>query len=198
MSQNREAAGLQPQQSVTHSDLHQGICVYLYNVFRGLLATMPSSVVLHDVGVAWDVQDLKPHCPDIAVIFGIRQPQNWSTFDVAEQGVRPALIVEVTSPETRRAHVGSQVQGIIMARRNSAVTCLRLCAHSKMATYWSKNHLLTPRNGRRKFRTPVQIPSIVVLWTSRMPSPSSARAHSRWPGVWQTVTWARPVAGKCV
>src|SRR5919202_2005132 len=83
-----------------------------------------------------------------------------------------------------------------MARRNAPVTCWRLWAHSKMATYWLKNHLLTPRNGRRKFRTPVQIPSIVLSWTSRMPSPSSSRAHSRRPGVWQTVGWARPVAGR--
>src|ERR671932_1295197 len=65
-----------------------------------------------------------------------------------------------------------------------------------MATYWLKNHLLTPRNGRRKVRTPVQMPSSVLSCTSRMPSPSSSRAHSRWPAVWQTVGWLRPVAGK--
>src|SRR5919202_4523615 len=64
-----------------------------------------------------------------------------------------------------------------------------------MATYWLKNHLLTPRNGRRKLRNPVQMPSSVLSWTSRMPSPSSSRAHSRRPGVWQTVAWDRPVAG---
>ena len=94
---------LHPQEGdqVTHSDLHQRICVYLFNVFRGLLAAMPSAVVLHDVRVAWDVPDLKAHGPDLAVIFGVRERKNWSTFDVAEEGVRPALIVEVTSPETR-------------------------------------------------------------------------------------------------
>src|SRR5919199_146511 len=83
-----------------------------------------------------------------------------------------------------------------MARRNAVVTRLRLCAHSKMATYWLKNHLLTPRNGRRKFRNPGQIPSIVLSWTSRTPSPSSSRAHSRRPDVWQTVGWARPVEAR--
>lgn len=35
------------------------------------------------------------------VIRGVRAHQNWSTFDVAAEGVRPALIVEITSPETR-------------------------------------------------------------------------------------------------
>jgi len=29
-------------------------------------------------------------------------------------------------------------------------------------------------------RKPVQIPSMVLQWTSRMPSPSSSRAHSFW------------------
>src|SRR5688572_18666539 len=42
---------LHPQEGdqVTHSDLHQRVCVYLFNVFRGLLATMSAAVVLHDV-----------------------------------------------------------------------------------------------------------------------------------------------------
>jgi hypothetical protein len=94
---------LHPQEGdqVTHSDLHQRICNYLYNVFCGLLSTMPQAVVLNDVRVAWDVPEVKPHGPDIAVIFGVRERKNWSTFDVGTEGVRPALIVEVTSPETR-------------------------------------------------------------------------------------------------
>src|SRR5262249_39632992 len=54
------------------------------------------------VRVAWDVPDLKPHGPDIAVIFGVSQRRVWGTFSVAEEGARPALIIEVTSPETRR------------------------------------------------------------------------------------------------
>src|SRR6266498_843958 len=37
--------------------------------------------------------------------------------------------------QTILAHVGLEVKGIIMARKKSAVTCLRLCAHSKMALY---------------------------------------------------------------
>ena len=65
----------------------------------------------------------------------------------------------------------------------------------KDAHIWCRNHLLTPRNGRRQFRTPVQIPSSVLVWTSRMPSPASSRAHSRWPGGWQTGAGDGPGAG---
>lgn len=56
--------------------------------------------MLDDVRIAWDVPDLKAHGPDIAVIIGVQQRQNWSAFDVAREGVRPALIIEITSPET--------------------------------------------------------------------------------------------------
>ncbi|WP_332249601.1 Uma2 family endonuclease [Roseiflexus castenholzii] len=62
----------------------------------------PDAVVLSDVRIAWEVPDLRPHSPDIMVIFGAQTIRNWSTFDVGQEGVRPILIVEVTSPETRR------------------------------------------------------------------------------------------------
>jgi Uma2 family endonuclease len=85
---------------MTHSDAHERCCVYLYDVFRAQLAADPRAVVLKDVLIAWDVDDLRPHGPDVAVIREVRARQNWSTFDVVAEGTRPALIVEVTSPET--------------------------------------------------------------------------------------------------
>jgi hypothetical protein len=60
-----------------------------------------------------------------------------------------------------------------------------------MMTYCSKYILFRPRNGRRKFRNPVQIPSIVLQCTSRTPSPSSSRANS--PRLWSTVACPRPL-----
>lgn len=84
-----------------HSYDHERFCVYLHNVLTAQLAGEPEAVVLHDVRVAWDDPDLKAHGPDIAVIFGVRERRNWSTFDEAEEGTRPTLIIEVTSPGTR-------------------------------------------------------------------------------------------------
>lgn len=81
---------------------HQRRVRYLTNVFLARTADRPDAVVLSDVRIAWDVPDLRPHGPDIMVIFGVQTIRNWSTFDVAREGVRPTLIVEVTSPETRR------------------------------------------------------------------------------------------------
>lgn len=95
---------------MTHSDVHQRICIYLFNVFRGLLVSTPAAVVLHDVRVAWDTPDVKPHGPDLAVILGVHEHKNWSTFDVAEEGVRPVLLVEVTSPETRHIDLTTKLE----------------------------------------------------------------------------------------
>jgi Uma2 family endonuclease len=93
---------LHPQEGdqVTHSDAHQRRRRYLVNVLEAQLAQDSTAVVLDDVRVAWDHPDLKPHGPDIAVILGVRVHKNWSTFDVAAEGVRPVLIIEITSPET--------------------------------------------------------------------------------------------------
>lgn len=108
---------LHPQEGdqVTHSDVHQRICIYLFNVFSGLVAALPGAVVLHDVRVAWDVPGLKPHGPDLAVILGVRERKNWSTFDVAQEGVRPVLLVEVTSPETRSIDLTSKLEEYYLA-----------------------------------------------------------------------------------
>lgn len=86
---------------VTHSDAHQRRRRYLCNVFEARLADDAQAVVLDDVRVKWDRPELRPHGPDIMVVRGVRECKNWSTFDVAQEGVRPALIVELTSPETR-------------------------------------------------------------------------------------------------
>src|SRR3954454_9014969 len=62
-----------------------------------------------------------------------------------------------------------------------------------MATYGYRYFLLTPRNVLRKFRSPVHSPSSVLPWTSRTPSPSSSRAHSR--SAWHTVDRDRLIPG---
>lgn len=85
---------------VTHSEAHQRRCIYLYNVLQERIAADAQAVVLQDVRITWDVPELRPHGPDLMVIFGVHQRKNWRTFAVAQEGVRPALIIEVTSPET--------------------------------------------------------------------------------------------------
>ncbi|MCS6940725.1 MAG: Uma2 family endonuclease [Roseiflexaceae bacterium] len=86
---------------IVHSDRHETDRIYLTEVLRARLESSGAAIVLTDVRIAWDVPDLRPHGPDVMVIPGIRERQNWSTFEVAVEGARPALIIEITSPETR-------------------------------------------------------------------------------------------------
>lgn len=94
---------LHPQEGdfIVQTELHHRVTTYLYNVLRARLASNPGAVVLSDCRIAWDVPELRPLGPDIAVIFGVRERRNWGTFDVARAGASPALVIEVTSPETR-------------------------------------------------------------------------------------------------
>jgi hypothetical protein len=72
-------------------------------------------VVLQDVLIAWDTPGLKPLGPDVAVIFGVRERRNWSTFDVTEEGARPSLVIEVTSPTTREVDLSRKLDAYDIA-----------------------------------------------------------------------------------
>jgi colicin import membrane protein len=97
------------------SDAHDDDCNYLKDVFKYLYAADLSVVVFSDCGIFWDKPELKHHSPDLAVIFGVRERKDWITFDVATEGVRPALIIEVTSPSTRVNDVKTKVKQYALA-----------------------------------------------------------------------------------
>ncbi|MCS7290657.1 MAG: Uma2 family endonuclease [Roseiflexus sp.] len=95
---------------IVHSDRHETDRMYLTEVLRARLEASGAAIVLTDVRIAWDTPDLRPHGPDVMVIPGIRERQNWSVFDVAVEGARPALIIEITSPETRENDLERKVE----------------------------------------------------------------------------------------
>lgn len=97
---------LHPQVGDFHvlTDEHNDDCAYLKYALRKQLAR--KAMVLSDHRIAWDAPGIEPHGPDIAVIFGIRKRKRpGPTFNVAVEGVRPKLIIEVTSQGTRRNDV---------------------------------------------------------------------------------------------
>jgi len=85
---------------IVHNDRHETDRIYLTEVLRARLESSGVAIVLTDVRIAWDIPGLRAHGSDVMVIPGIAERQNWSTFDVAVEGVRPALIIEITSLET--------------------------------------------------------------------------------------------------
>src|SRR5439155_24798079 len=49
-----------------------------------------------------DLPDVGHISPDVAVIPNVRERKNWSVFFCKEEGTKPNLMVEVTSPHRRK------------------------------------------------------------------------------------------------
>jgi colicin import membrane protein len=95
---------------IVHSDLHETDRMYLTAVLRARLEPSRRAIVLSDVRIAWDLPDLRAHGPDVMVIPGVRKRRNWSTFEVAVERARPALIIEIVSPDARENDVVIKVE----------------------------------------------------------------------------------------
>ncbi|MEJ5346389.1 MAG: Uma2 family endonuclease [Chloroflexus sp.] len=95
---------------IVHSIRHETDQRYLTDVLQARLERTGAAIVMSDIRIAWDVPGLRPHSPDVMVIPGITKRENWSTFDVAQEGQRPALIIEITSPETREIDLVRKVE----------------------------------------------------------------------------------------
>src|SRR5262249_40389745 len=91
-------------------DPHDDDCNYLKDVLKARHADESSVVVLSDCGIFWDIPRMRHHSPDLAVIFGVKRRKDWKTFRVREEGVRPSLIIEITSPKTRVNGVKTKVE----------------------------------------------------------------------------------------
>ena len=95
---------LHPQMGdvISEGSLHDNMRMYVANIARARLAHDPTALVLSDTGVYWDIEELRHHSPDLAIILGVkRQKENWASFFVAEEGVRPRILMEIVSPNTR-------------------------------------------------------------------------------------------------
>jgi Uma2 family endonuclease len=95
---------LHPQldDKVFQNEDHDWDCAYLRNVLTARVAKEPRTIVRRDYLINWDVPGLRGHGPDIVLIRNVRpRRERRDSFDVAVEGVRPELIIEVTAPATR-------------------------------------------------------------------------------------------------
>jgi hypothetical protein len=96
---------------IVNNQAHALICLYLMQVFEEVFAGRLDILVLHDHRVDWEVRGITPHGPDIAVIEGLREPwkPRTGTFKVKETKTQPLLVIEVTSPATRKGDLNEKV-----------------------------------------------------------------------------------------
>jgi colicin import membrane protein len=86
---------------IVQTDLHDTDTSYLKYVFNVRLEHDPEAVAVSDCRVDWNLPGVRPLGPDLAMFFGVKRRKVWATLNVASEGARPALVVEVTSPSTR-------------------------------------------------------------------------------------------------
>lgn len=102
---------------ILEGSLHDLMCAYLAGVFRWRLRDDPRALVLSDTGVYWEDRSLRHHSPDVCVILGVsRQKVNWSSYDIATEKARPALIIELVSPNVREADVVTKFKQYHLAK----------------------------------------------------------------------------------
>ena len=74
-----------------------------------MLTGVPGSRVVADCRVNFAIPGVRPMGPDLAAFLDVRAEWSAATLEVGELSARPILVVEVTSPETRRQDLGRKV-----------------------------------------------------------------------------------------
>jgi colicin import membrane protein len=101
------------------SSLHDVERDYLADVFRSRLANVPTALVLSDTMINWvgDTEGMRHHSPDISIILDVHEERDdWPSFNVAEQGTRPAIIIEIVSPAYRENDTVTKVDHYLRCR----------------------------------------------------------------------------------
>jgi Uma2 family endonuclease len=96
---------LHPQEGyrLPNSTFHDDICTIIRDILSRLYADDPTVGVFRDLLVVWDDPKLRRHSPDVFVVFNLKdKDKNRSRFNVAKEGTRPSLIIEVVSPGYRK------------------------------------------------------------------------------------------------
>ena len=101
---------------VVQTEGHRRDWVFLSLVFNAQLADDPTAIVLADCRVDFNLPKVRPLGPDVVVIFGVKRHIDWATLDLAAEGARAALVVEVVSPDTRSNDFGIKKDFYFRAR----------------------------------------------------------------------------------
>ncbi len=82
---------------------HDIISDDLSDMLRAHVANEPETAVFRNLVFQWDLPEIGSYAPDIAVVPQVRnRDANRGHFDVAVEGTRPSLVIEVVSPSSRQ------------------------------------------------------------------------------------------------
>ncbi len=113
-----DAEFLHPREGdrLPNNTFHDRIVSTLQDLLKRWFSAQPNTCVFSDLLIEWDI-DLGDHSPDISVVFDVQEPErDRFTFVVAEEGVRPAVVMEVVSPRYRHVDRETKVQHYAQAQ----------------------------------------------------------------------------------
>lgn len=96
---------LHPQEGyrLPNSTFHDDAAGDAKDMLTRRYANSHTTAVFRDLIIKWGISNLGNHCPDTCVVFGVSNKEQVRTeFVVAEEKVRPSLIIEVVSPRYRK------------------------------------------------------------------------------------------------
>ena len=109
----REEDLLFPQEGdrLVVTDPHVQNMLYLRGALDILLRDRPDAKVFSDHVIDFGVEGIRPLGPDVVVFVDLKEPWHAKsgTFEVVEFAARPLLVVEMTSPDTRRNDLAPKV-----------------------------------------------------------------------------------------
>jgi Uma2 family endonuclease len=76
---------------------HFNLMIPLADLLRRHYAPREDVFVAGDMKMLWGMPGIKEPAPDIAIIFGVSRDLERSSFDAAQEGARPSLILELVS-----------------------------------------------------------------------------------------------------
>jgi Uma2 family endonuclease len=108
-----EADFLHPQEDdhLPSNTFHENTRTEIKEILQRRYAQREDVGVFGDLIIKWGREKLRQHCPDVCVVFGLKDREKYrSEFVVPEEGTKPAVVIEVVSPHYRRADRETKVK----------------------------------------------------------------------------------------
>lgn len=82
---------------------HADTTIDIREMLRARYTEQPTIAIFHDLVFEWDHPEIGNYAPDIAIVPNVHDREvDRGTFNVAQEGTRPLLVIEVVSPRTRK------------------------------------------------------------------------------------------------
>jgi Uma2 family endonuclease len=104
---------LHPQEDdhLPSNTFHENTRTEIKEILQRRYAKREDVAVFGDLIIKWGIKGLRQHCPDVCVVFGLRDKEKYrSEFIVPEEGTKPAIVIEVVSPRYGRADRQTKVK----------------------------------------------------------------------------------------